>query len=91
VVLLRDEECSSNVLTELHRTTDRLHVVESSLEIMQKTVLELLNEKHERTKRMLPDLQIGRLKMKMKRRRTIRSFRREIRFLRRKMRGFEKR
>lgn len=91
IILLRRDDCSSHVLTELHRTTDRLHVVESSLEVLQKTVVQLLSEKHERAKRMVPDLRPVRLKRKMKRRRRIRSFRREIRVLRRKMKVFEKR
>lgn len=90
-ILLRRQQCSNDLLTELHHTTDRLHRVESSLEVLQKTVLQL-KEKHDRTKRMVPVIKTGGWRRKKKkRRRSLRSFRREIRSLRKKMKVFEKR
>ncbi|KXJ06138.1 hypothetical protein AC249_AIPGENE20445, partial [Exaiptasia diaphana] len=70
--------------------------MESALEILEKTVGQLLKEKHERVKRMLsvkpPKLRRrGKKKKKKKRRRSVRSFRRDIRFLKHKMKVFEKR
>ena len=92
-VLLRKEESSSEVLAELHQTTDRLRRVESTLEILEKTVGQLLEEKHERVKRMLSVKlpKFRKRRKKKKRRRSTRSFRREIRILKRKMKVVEKR
>ncbi|KAK3747758.1 hypothetical protein QZH41_008790, partial [Actinostola sp. cb2023] len=89
VLLRKDEYGGVDVLAELHQTKDRLHRVESSLQILEKTVVRLLREKHDRTKRMAVTIPRG--FYKRKRRRSTRSFRRDIRYLKRKMKAFEKR
>jgi hypothetical protein len=88
VVSLNSDHSNGEVLNELYEANDRLLRVESSLETLEKTVVRLLKDK-ERTRLMAESVlhaAHGRT-----RRQATKTFRSEIRYLKRKMKSLEKR
>lgn len=88
VVVLNRDQCSAKVLTELSQANDRMHRVESSLETLEKTVVGLLKDK-EQTLVMVG--RVVRATHGRARREATKTHRKEIRYLKRKLKSLEKR